>query len=376
MNGCSKRRVRSAVVHHNSSWKPRLIIAASLLVLCIPCIASAQVDLTVHPAPDFGAGDVWIDQGTPAPHHIADYRGHVVLIDFWEYTCINCIRDFIVIKRWYGKYHPYGFDVIGVHYGEFNIGFDVNNVRAAVQRFQLPWLVVADQNGTAWKSYASEGWPERYLIDQKGNIVMKVFGEGNDRAMEMKLRELLAVSHPEVTKVDLDPDANDLKAECGLVTEETYVGEFRGQSAIANLGGHHEGDVADFLPSHSPADGTMMLAGRWRVEKDGMSSQGHGAAAELRYHARSVYAVLSVSPGKEVRVNLFEDGNPLPKDSAGADVKFDAKGSYVEVKDARMYDLLRSPALGAHLIALQPEASDFRLHSFTFGNNCQLADNP
>jgi thiol-disulfide isomerase/thioredoxin len=356
--------------------KPRRVLAASLLLfLCIGALALGQVDRKVRPAPDFGAGGVWLDEGAPAPHHISDYRGRVVLIDFWEYTCINCIRDFGVVKRWYGKYHQYGFDVIGVHYGEFDIGFDVNNVRAAAQRFRLPWPVVADQNGTTWKAYAADGWPDRYLVDQQGSIVMKVFGEGNNREMETKLRELLAVAHPEVMKVDLDPDENDFKPECGTPTQETFAGEIYGRSAIEDMAGHHAGDVADFLPPHSPPDGGVMLVGRWRVERDGVTSEDH-AAAELRYHARSLYAVLSLMQAKQLRVNLFQDGSPLPKESAGTDVKFDAKGPYVEVADGRMYYLVRSGAFSAHLISLQPEGPGPTLHSFTYGNNCQLADNP
>ncbi len=349
---------------------------AILLLFSFGIAAQAQVDEKVHPAPDFGEGVVWLDKGAPVPHHISGYRGHVVLIDFWEYTCINCIRDFGVIKRWYGKYHQYGFDVIGVHYGEFNIGFDVDNVREAAQRFRLPWPIVADQQGTTWKAYASQGWPNRYLINPQGQIVMQLFGEGNNRPMETKIRELLAVDHPEVMKIPLDPDENTFTPECGPTTQETYVGELYGRSAIEDMAGHQTGDVADFLPPHSPPDGGVMLAGRWRIEKDGVTAEGHGAAAELRYHARSLYAVLSLDHAKEVRVNLFQDGSPLPKDSAGSDVKFDAKGAYVDVTDARMYYLVRSPAFGAHLLALQPETSGLTLHSYTFGNNCQLDDNP
>jgi len=224
------------------------------------------------------------------PHHISDYRGHVLLIDFREYTCINCIRDFGVIKGWYGKYHPYGFDVIGVHYGEFDIGFDVNNVRAAAQRFRLPWTILADQNGTTWKAYAADGWPTRYLVDPRGDIVMKVFGEGNDREMETKLRELLGVAHPEVMKTDLSPDENGFKPDCGTTTQETFVGELHGRGAVEDMADHHTGDLADFQPPHSPPDGSVMLVGRWRVEHDGVVSEGHGATAEVRYHARSLYA--------------------------------------------------------------------------------------
>jgi thiol-disulfide isomerase/thioredoxin len=361
----------------------RLIIP--ILILLLPLISilawsysalDDAVDMTVHRAPDFGSGGIWLDEGAPAPHHIADYKGKVVLVDFWEYTCINCIRDFATVKRWYGKYHSYGFEVVGVHYGEFNIGFDVNNVRAAAQRFRLPWPVLADQQGTTWKAYASQGWPERYLINPKGDIVMSVFGEGNNRVMEEKLRALLAVDHPDVMKVDLDPDENAFTPQCGVPTQEMFAGEIYGRSAVDNLSGHHTGDVAEFIPPHSPPDGGMMLVGKWRVEKDGVISEDRGTGAELRYHAKELYAVLSPAKGKPVRVDVWQDGGALPKDSAGADVKFDAKGAYVDVTEARMYYLLRSPVFSGHLVSLEPESAGLTLHSFTFGNNCQTADDP
>lgn len=348
-----------------------------LLLLCsVPPALSQKVDLKVHPAPDFGSDDVWLDQGAPVRHHIADYRGDVVLIDFWEYTCINCIRDFGVLKRWYTKYHPYGFQIIGVHFGEFNIGFNADNVRTAAQRFRLPWPVVADLKGTTWKAYASDGWPNRYLIDSQGKIVMKVFGEGANRQMEEKIRELLALAHPEVMQIPLEPDENQVKPECGVPTEETYVGEIYGRSAVDDMAGHHAGEEADFLPPHSPPDGGVMLVGRWKVEKDGMTAEGHGAAAEIRYHARSLYSVLSLSNTKAVRVNIFQDGVPMPKQGAGTDVQFDNQGAYVQVTEPRMYYLVRSPNFTAHLISLQPESTGLTLHSFTFGNNCQLDDRP
>jgi hypothetical protein len=272
-----------------------------------------------------------------------------------------------------------------VHYGEFAIGFNVENVRAAAQRFRLPWPVVADQKGSTWKAYASDGWPNRYLVDPQGNIVMKVFGEFGNRELESKIRDLLVAAHPEmaqeITKIALDPEENAFKPECGATTQETFVGEIYGRSAVEDMAGHHAGDEADFQPPHSPPDGGVMLVGRWRVERDGVFSDGHGAAAELRYHARSLYAVLTLkSDGpkndKAIRVNLFQDGSPLPKDSGGADVKFDAKGAFIDVNASRMYYVVRSPAFSAHLISMQPESPGLGLNSFTFGNTCQLADIP
>ncbi|HLI64609.1 MAG TPA: redoxin domain-containing protein [Terriglobales bacterium] len=361
--------------HRHAGTKYAITVFLLAVALAAPAAAQlAPVDTTVRPAPDFGAGVVWLDSS--APHHIADYRGKVVLIDFWEYTCINCIRDFTVLKRWYTKYHPYGFDIIGVHYGEFNIGFDVNNVRQAAERFKLPWPVVADQKGSTWKAYDSQGWPERYLINQQGQIVMNVFGEGNNRVMEEKIRALLAVAHPEVMKIPLDPPEDTFAPQCGNVTEETYVGEVHGRGAVADLGDHRKGETVDFVPPHSPADGAVMLSGRWKIGDDGVTSVGQGAGAEVRYHARTMYAVMSPTGVKQVRVNIIEDGGPMQKDDAGADVKFDTKGAYIEVNDARMYYIVRSPRFTAHLISLQPEGPGLTLHSFTYGNNCQLEDQP
>ncbi len=353
-----------------------ICIAVWLLLSCFAFATAQQLDTKVRPAPDFGPGGVWLDEGAPVPHHIADYRGKVVLVDFWEYTCINCIRDFGVVKRWYTKYHPYGFEVIGVHYGEFNIGFDVNNVRAAAQRFRLPWPILVDEKGATWKAYQAQGWPDRFLIDPQGDIIMSLFGEGNSRAMEMKIRDLLAASHPEVMNVSLEPDDNSFTPQCGVPTQETFVGEIYGRSAVENMGGHHAGESADFVPPHSPSDGGVMLSGRWRVEKDGATSEGHNSGAEIRYHARSLYAVLSLAGAKQMRVSLFEDGAALSKEDAGEDVKFDDKGAYIEVTEARMYYLVRSPKFTAHLISLEPEGAGLTLHSFTFGNNCQLEDRP
>jgi len=351
---------------------PRL----ALVVLLAATAFAQHVDTTVRPAPDFGADGVWLDQGAPVLHHIADYKGKVGLIDFWEYTCINCIRDFAVLKQWYTKYHPFGLEILGVHYGEFDIGFDVNNVRQGAQQYHLPWPVLADLKGTTWKAYNAQGWPDRFLIDQHGKIVMSVFGEGDNLPMEQKIRELLAKSNPDVLKVPIGSEENAFTPQCGIPTEETYVGERFGRSSVINMNGHKTGDEVDFLSPHSPHDGGVVLSGRWFIDQDGVTTKSKNAAAEIRYHARSLYAVMSLDKVKAVKVYLFQDGDPLPKDAAGSDVKFDDKGAYVEVTQGRMYYLVRSLKFSAHLLALDPDGPGLTLHSFTFGNDCQLQDQP
>jgi thiol-disulfide isomerase/thioredoxin len=327
-------------------------------------------------APNFTSDAQWIDTGTAGkkvPHSIKGYRGHVLLIDFWEYTCINCIRDFRILKRWYAKYHSDGFDIVGVHFGEFAMGYNADNVRDAARRFQLPWPIVADLHGTIWREYHSDVWPNRYLIDQNGDIVLHIEGEGNDRPMEEKIRELLAQAHPEVNQVPIDPPENTFAPSCGIPTDETYVGDWFGRGAIANAKGYNnDGAVTDFRSNEAPADGRVMLSGRWTTQQDGVTSASKNSEAELRYHARSVYAVLSVSnPKKPVRLDLQQDGKPLDSDAAGVDVHSDASGSYVEVGEPRMYYLVKNPAFGSHMLVLKAAASDLMLHSFTYGNNCQ-----
>jgi thiol-disulfide isomerase/thioredoxin len=327
-------------------------------------------------APNFTSDAQWIDTGAAGkkvPHSIKGYRGRVLLIDFWEYTCINCIRDFRILKRWYAKYHTDGFDVVGVHFGEFAMGYNADNVREAAERFQLPWPIVADLHGSIWREYHSDVWPNRYLIDQNGDIVLHIEGEGNNRPMEEKIRELLGPAHPEVSQIPIDPPENTFAPSCGLPTDETYVGDWFGRGAIANPKGYkNDGGVTDFRPEGTPADGKVMLSGRWITQQDGATSAGKNSEAQLRYHSRSVYAVLSVpNPKKPVRLDLQQDGKPLDASVAGIDARSDPKGSYIEVGEPRMYYLVKNPAFGSHLLVLKPAASDFMLHSFTYGNNCQ-----
>lgn len=343
----------------------------SLLSILVAASAFAQT----AKAPDFSSDAVWIDTGASGPkvpHSIEGYRGHVLLVDFWEYTCINCIRDFAVLKSWYAKYHPYGFDIVGVHYGEFAIGFSVANVRQAAKRFRLPWPIVADMHGSIWNAYHSDVWPNRYLIGPNGDIVLHVEGETGNRALEEKIRQLLEVSHPEVRKIPLDPPEDTYAPQCGIPTEETYVGDWFGRGALENSQGYHDGSIVDFRPARNPNDGGVVLSGKWRTNHDGVTSDSTRGSAELRYHARSVYSVLSLEDSKKsVRVYLLQDGKPVPKSDAGVDVRFDSEGSYIDVVEPRMYYLIKNSTFGSHLLKLQPAAPGLTVHSFTYGNNCQ-----
>lgn len=366
---------------------------ALILVLCGSVLA--QVDETPRPAPDIPKDVVWLDQGAPVPHSLKGYRGKVLLVDFWEYTCINCIRDFAVIKRWYAKYHRYGFEVLGVHYGEFQIGFNPANVARAAQRFRLPWPVVADVKGSTWKEFYSSVWPNRYLIDQHGNIVMRVGGEGNNAIMETALRNLLAKDHPEVKSIPIDRDEAAFAPECGVPTQETYVGKWFDRGAVENSGAYKGKDKTSDFHAYKPVkDGGVMLDGRWEIAQEAAVTADAGASAVSRYHARSVYAVLSCAspnaPAKDaseaesncatpIRLDISQDNKPVARADAGRDVRFDDHGAYIEVSEARMYELVKNGTevaplknkLPEHMLTLKAQSPGLALHSFTYGNNCQ-----
>lgn len=349
-------------------WKPVIAV-----LLALGTMATAQeVSYAVRRAPEFPKDVKWLDKEAPVPHSVKGYRGQVVLIDFWEYTCINCIRDFGVVKRWYRKYHPYGLDIIGVHLGEFKFGFNPANIEQAARRFQLPWPVVDDEHASFWNAYKATAWPERYLIGPDGNIVMQVIGETNNGVMEQKIRELLEASHPEVKNVALDPPEATFAPNCGVPTQETYLGDMYGGGAVENAEGYHDDFVEKFKGNRRPDDGHVVLDGKWLAAKEGVTSKAADDSAVLAYHARSTYAVMDqIEAKKPVRVYLLQDGKPLTSSAAGVDVHFDGKGSYVDVDAARMYYLVKNPAFGAHLLTLEPQAAGFTLHSFTYGNNCQ-----
>jgi thiol-disulfide isomerase/thioredoxin len=203
-NEVNGRRDAASALSASSKEQSKIrILRAILIVSVLLAISVYASDEKPVKAPNFTPDAQWIDTGAAGkkvPHSIKGYRGHVLLIDFWEYTCINCIRDFSVLKRWYAKYHADGFDIVGVHFGEFAMGYNADNVRDAAKRFQLPWPIVADLHGSIWQAYHSDVWPNRYLIDQNGDIVLHIEGEGNNRPMEEKIRELLAKTNPEVSQ--------------------------------------------------------------------------------------------------------------------------------------------------------------------------------
>lgn len=335
------------------------------------------------PFPESGmdtSGTVWIDS---RPLTWKKLRGEVVLIDFMEYTCINCIRTFDDNLRLWKRYHDRGFEIIGIHAPEFHFAYDVDNVRRAVGRFALPYPVVVDDWFRLWKAYGSHTWPNRFLVDATGTVRYHKAGEGADAALERAIRKLLTEAHPGMTFPDsmtIPPPRDAFADSCGRTTPEVYVGVWHGRGALANDAWYRPGKVTDYELPDGLSDGRVALRGPWETDTNGMIYRGTQSVGTARpdqlslvYTARELYSVVNVARAREPeRVYLSQDGHWLGKEEAGVDVRFDQEGrSYLYVDEPRMYYLVANPGMGQHLVNLLPTAPGLMVNSFTFGNDCQ-----
>ena len=353
----------------------------------VPEVQSPQGAGTSQPRLSPASSEVqWIDS---PPLTMAGLRGKVVLIDFWEYTCINCIRTFAENKKWYERYHKYGFEIIGVHSPEFDIAYRASNVRTAVKRFGLPYPVVVDSHFLIWRAYHNSTWPNRFLIDAKGYIRYDRSGEGGDNALEHAIRNLLKEAHPGLqfpSTYTIPPEKNAFAPSCGFTTPEMYVGEWGDRGILSNKQGYHKGKTINYVLPASVEDGHAAVSGRWETDRGQRAGQSNGMIYRgkkkgrtpsgdelvMGYHARELYSVMNVEHGHPSRVYIRQDGKDLTPQNKGVDVQFDAEGhSYIEVREPRMYYLVANPKFGSHKVELLPTRPGLTINSFTFGNNCQ-----
>jgi cytochrome c biogenesis protein CcdA/thiol-disulfide isomerase/thioredoxin len=307
-------------------------------------------------APDFTGTQQWFNTPGDRALSLSDLRGQVVLVDFWTYTCINCIRTLPYIEAWYRKYHRDGFTVVGVHTPEFPFEREASNVERAIGDFGLTYPVAQDNDYATWTAYRNQYWPADYLIDAQGRVRLVHFGEGSYAETEQGIRSLLA----EAGKGNLGtmakarvqrPDAN--------ATPESYLGAAKAQR-FANgpiLPGRH--DYPDVGATALRPD-ELSYGGRWTITGDAATA-GPGARLELNFDARRAFVVLgSTDRPRTMRVLL--DGKPIPDSLAGLDVH----GGVATISNQRLYRLVDLPHPGRHLLTLEPQAG-ISGYAFTFG---------
>jgi thiol-disulfide isomerase/thioredoxin len=304
------------------------------------------------PAPDFIGTQRWFNS---RPLHLADLRGKVVLVDFWTYTCINCLRTLPYVRAWAERYKRDGLVVVGVHTPEFSFEHDAGNVETAIRANHLPYPVGQDNDYATWQAWGNNAWPAKYLIDARGHVRYGHLGEGDYDVTESAIRTLLA----EAGAARLGGEVRVPKGEIAGAddTPETYVGAARAErfQVKPKIGTHTYSAPGRLAPNG------FALGGTWTVD-DERAQAGPGATLDANVHARSVYLVMSSAGDDPREVQVELDGRPIGAGAAGADVR----DGRVEVRRQRLYRLVGLPSSGPHRLTLRlrPGVSAY---AFTFG---------
>lgn len=318
------------------------------------CVGMAAIQKGVsdpYVAPELGKEAAWINS---PPLNMKDLRGKVVLVDFWAYSCINCIRTLSYMTAWDEKYRDKGLVIIGVHAPEFDFEKKQENVQRAVTKYGIKYPVALDNDLETWRNFNNQYWPAHYLIDRSGNVAYTHFGEGNYDVTENNIRMLLGEKEKTVTE-------NKPAPFIAGQTPETYLGYARmenmseRQSVDAN-----QSAIYDSPPS-LPQD-FWGLRGLWKVESQKIIASGNDAVLRLHFKARKVFVVLGTHTGKPVHATLTLNEKP-PAENAGKD----ATKGLLNVDHSALYEIINQKDFKDGEIDIYAEPG-LEAYSFTFGS--------
>ena len=267
---------------------------------------TAAIDLPVlGVAPEFVGNERWFNTPGDRPLTLRGLRGRVVLVDFWTYSCINCIRTLPYLKAWDAKYRKDGLTIVGVHTPEFPFEREAGNVETAIDENGIRYPVAQDNEQATWNAYGNQYWPAEYFIDAQGNVRFVHFGEGEYGEKEKVIRDLLAEAGRTVGRSETDVHA--VAPSTTVTTPETYLGAARAERFTNSMlsPGRHDFTAPDSVPPNEFA-----YRGNWKITLDSATAEA-GASLDLNFGARRVYLVLG-SPGHPRRLRVLLDGRPIP----------------------------------------------------------------
>jgi len=301
------------------------------------------------------------------PLDAAALRGKVVVIDFWTYSCVNCLRTLPYVRAWYDKYKDQGLVVIGVHAPEFAFEKDIDNVRRAVKDLGVDYPVAIDNDYAIWRAFDNRYWPAHYFIDAQGRIRHHHFGEGEYAESEEVIKALLAEAGATMVAsgvVNPDTSGAALAPSVAATSPETYVGYDRAESFASPGGATHDRDHDYSIPP-TLSTNQWALAGRWTIVDEKARLASAGGRIAFRFHARDVNLVLGPGgDGKPIRYKVTIDGKPAG-DDRGMDVGVDGTGA---VTSQRLYQLVRLKGdVGDRTFEIEFLDPGVEAFAFTFG---------
>jgi cytochrome c biogenesis protein CcdA/thiol-disulfide isomerase/thioredoxin len=331
--------------------------------------AEAQAAAPLRPSPldVFRRSDPWLS-GTQIDR--TALRGKVVLVNFWTYSCINCLRALPHVRSWAAKYRDDGLVVIGVHTPEFAFEKDPANVRAALATLGISYPVVLDNGFDIWRAFQNEGWPALYVIDGNGQVRRRSLGEGDYAGTERAIVALLTETQRREAATRRDEPAmsaagTQAPADFSTIgSPETYVGYEKAERFAATPTPVRDRVASYVAPASLPLNG-WGLAGAWNVHPEYAELAQSSGAIEYRYRARDLHLVMAPSiAGRPIRFRVTIDGH-APGDDHGTDTDASGLGT---ITDAKLYQLVRQRgSAAARTVRIEFDAPGVRAYAFTFG---------
>lgn len=319
------------------------------------------IDFSLYPrAPELAGIEGYIN--APGNLTIASLRGKVVLVDFWTYTCINCIRTLPYLNSWHEKYAGNGLAIIGVHTPEFGFEKDYGNVLAAVQKYGIKYPVALDNGYATWRAFGNSYWPHKYLLDAQGRMRYDHIGEGGYDETEAKIVELL--SEAKNARVEMNgarPNATAVDFG-GIRTPEIYFGDSFRRAPLGNAAPAFVGQEFDAsMPAGVLQPNIPYLEGKWANGADAVRLSSQKGAIELVFTAKSVNIVAGSVNSTLLAISI--DGKKVEKQ----DYCPDAPRGACTVGSRRLYTVVSLPEYGTHRLRIDAQGAGFELYTFTFG---------
>ncbi|WED43580.1 cytochrome c biogenesis protein DipZ [Legionella cardiaca] len=342
-----------------------IIAAVSYMIYQETALSTTTAQTTIRTATTLQEG-LWIPYKAPPVEGItawinspslqlSDLKGHVILIDFWTYSCINCIRTLPYLKAWYEKYNKQGFIIIGVHSPEFDFEKNLANVKNAVKRYGINYPVALDNQFATWRNYNNHYWPAHYLINKNGEVVYTHFGEGNYDVTENNIRYLLNINELGM------PTMFTEERYAFTETPETYLGYERANPNLSPTLIHDKTTQYNF-PAQLPPN-AWALQGAWTIAPDKIISAENNAPLRIHFKARKVFIVMGNTTAQPIQVKVLLN-NKLVNANKGADVI----DSTITVNKHSIYEVLSFTHFSEGILEVIPSTAGLEVYTFTFGS--------
>jgi len=303
-------------------------------------------------APEFVGITHWLNSEGVT---MEELKGKVVLIDFWTYTCINCIRTLPYVTGWYEKYKDDGFIVIGVHAPEFEFEKKTSNVQNAIEQYKINYPVAQDNDFATWRAYDNHYWPAKYLIDTNGVIRYTHFGEGEYDLTEKNIQELLKEAGQSAREDLLDVKES---TKSGPITPEIYLGSAR-IDHLASPERPINGVQLFSLPQSLSRD-SFAYTGPWKLSDEQAEVSEKGAGILIKFYAKDVYLVITPKSSDDI-IAAFLDDKPIKATDS------DVSEGYINIDTERLYHIVSLDTKEEHLLQLNFQTPGTQVYAFTFG---------